>query len=242
MELKELIDQRKSTRSYTGVPVDEATLRDIQTFIAGAKPLYPNIRVGCEIVPREQVKCLCPWTTPQVLAIFTEETAGALENVGFLFQQADLYLNALGLGSCWLGMGRLSAQGVPKQDGGLNFAIMLAFGHPKGPHLRRSRSEFRRKPLSELSDWPDERLEPARLAPSSVNSQPWYFLHEGEAIHAYCAQRGFPGNRFLSDMNRIDMGIALAHLYVANANSFRFFCADSVPTVKGRQYLGSFTL
>lgn len=244
MELKDWIYRRKSTRSYTNVPVEEEVLQKLQTFLSDAKPLIPDLRIHWDIVPRSQVRCLCPWTTPQVLTIYTEEKDFALENVGFLFQQADLYLNTLGLGTCWLGMGRMTGQGAAEQTAdGLKFAIMLAFGHPKGPHLRKSRSEFRRKPSAEIADRPDERLEPARFAPSSVNSQPWYFTHEGEFLHVYCAQKGgLFKSTALSDMNRIDIGIALAHLYVANPETFRFFQTDSAPAVKDHRYLGSITL
>lgn len=241
MNLYEWIFLRKSTRSYTGVPVEEETLAAIRAFLASARPLDPDLRVRFEIVPRSAVRCLCPWTTPQLVAAYTEAREGAPENVGFLLQQLDLYLNALGLGSCWLGMGRMNEGPAAEQDG-LKFAIMLAFGHPKGSHTRKSTAEFRRKPLSEIADQPDERLEPARLAPSSVNSQPWYFIHEGETLHVYCAQKSRFGARFLSDMNRIDIGIALAHLYVAHPKIFRFFRSDSAAGLKGYAYMGSVSL
>lgn len=244
MNLYEQIFRRKSTRSYTGVPVEEETLDSIRAFLDAARPLNPHLRVRFEIVPRSRVRCLCPWTTPQLVAAYTEEREGALENVGFLLQQLDLYLCSLGLGSCWLGMGRMSDRSTEEspQPDGLKFAIMLAFGHPKGPHTRKNPSEFRRKSLSEISDRSDERLEPARLAPSSVNSQPWYFTHEGDVLHVYCVQKGRFGSRFLTDMNRIDIGIALAHLYAANPETSRFFRAESVPNLKGYQYMGSFSL
>lgn len=89
-------------------------------------------------------------------------------------------------------------------------------------------------PYEQITDKADPRLEPARLAPSAVNSQPWYFTREGNAIHVYCTQTGIAGY-----MNRIDMGIALAHLYVANEKSFRFLKADKVPEVSGYGYSGS---
>ena len=241
MNLYERIFLRKSTRSYTGVPVEEETLAAIRTFLASARPLDPALRVRFEIVPRSAVRCLCPWTTPQLVAAYTEEREGALENAGFLLQQLDLYLNALGLGSCWLGMGRMNEGPAAEQDG-LKFAIMLAFGHPKGSHTRKSTAEFRRKPLSGIADRTDERLEPARLAPSSVNSQPWFFTHDGEVLHVYCVQKGRFGGRFLSDMNRIDIGIALAHLYAAHPETFRFFRSDSAAGLKGYAYMGSVSL
>ncbi len=38
------------------------------------------------------------------------------------------------------------------------------------------------------------------------------------------------------------MGIALAHLYVANVDTFRFFRAENAPAVQGYGYIGSLTI
>ena len=239
MELKDLIYKRKSCRSYTGKPVDSGTLENIRAFVSAAKPLYPHIRVQMDIAEKDSVRCIFPWVTPQLICIYSEETEGFLENAGFIFQQLDLYMQSLGLGVCWLGMGRLTSKeaGTAEKEG-LEFVIMLSFGHPKGsPH--RNPEGFKRKKLSQISDIEDSRLDPARLAPSSVNSQPWYFVHEGEIIHVYCALQGKLINRFLSDMNRIDIGIALAHLYVSNPDSFSFSYRDDARRLKGYEYMGS---
>ena len=75
-------------------------------------------------------------------------------------------------------------------------------------------------------------LEMVRLAPSAVNSQPWYFVHDGHIIHTYCKRKG----------NRLDVGIALAHLYVANEKSFHFCKTENPPAVPEFDYVGSVTL
>ena len=229
MTLNEMIYHRKSCRSFTNVPVDAATIETIKAF--PMKPLYPEIKVHWDIVPRNQVKCICPWTTPQLITIYSEETNGYLENIGFLFQQMDLYLQTLGLGVCWLGMGRMNPK-TTTEVGGMKFVIMLAFGHPKGDQLRHDLKGFKRKSMEQITDKSDSRLEPARLAPSAVNSQPWYFTHEGETIHVWCSKKG----------SRLDAGIALAHLYVANEDTFRFFKADQTADLPGYTYIGSVTL
>ena len=229
MTLHEMIFHRKSCRSFTGKPVDAATLEAVKAF--SMKPLHPDIKVRWDIVPRDQVKCICPWTTPQLLTIYSEEKEGYLENVGFLFQQMVLFLQTLGLGVCWLGMGRMNSR-TAAQVQGMKFVIMLAFGHPKGDPLRQDLKGFKRKAPEQISDKADPRLEPARLAPSAVNSQPWYFVHEGETLHVYCSQRG----------TRLDAGIALAHLYVANEDKFRFFPSEKAPDLPGYSYIGSVLL
>ena len=228
MTPKEMIYHRKSCRSFTGRPVDGEMMETILSF--EPKPLYPDCKVRMDIVSRDQVKCICPWTTPQLIAIYAEEAEGYPENIGFLFQQMDLYLQTLGLGVCWLGMGRMNPKTTTAVEG-MKFVILLAFGHPKGDQLRQDLKGFKRKPPEKIADRADPRLEPARLAPSAVNSQPWYFTHENDIIHMHCSKKG----------SRLDAGIALAHLYVANTETFRFFQAEGVAEVPGYAYLGSVT-
>ena len=143
----------------------------------------------------------------------------------------DLYLQTLGLGVCWLGMGRMNPKTTTAVEG-MKFVIMLAFGPPKGDQLRHDLKSFKRKPMEQITDKPDAKLEPARLAPSAVNSQPWYFTHEGDNIHVWCSKKG----------SRLDAGIALAHLYVANEDTFQFFTADQPADLTGYDYIGSVTL
>lgn len=247
MELKDMIYKRKSTRSYTNVPVEEETLRKIREFAGSLTPLYPEIRTQMVVVDGEDVSCILPWKTKQVLALFSEKKEGAAENIGFLFQQLELYLQSLGLGACWLGMGSLKPDEIDvlpdaKDAREMAFVIMIAFGYPKGELYRDSTAAFKRKPLREISDREDSRLEPARLAPSSVNSQPWYFVHEGDTVRAYCIRAGLLKKKTPHAMNRVDMGIALAHLYVANPETFRFFREENIPELKNYSYTGSFIL
>jgi len=229
MTLNEMICHRKSCRSFTGKPVEEEVLEKIRAF--ERKPLYPEIRVRMDIVSRDKVKCICPWTTPQLITIYSEEAEGYLENIGFLFQQMDLYLQTLGLGVCWLGLGRMNPKSAPEVEG-MKFVIMMAFGYPKSDQLRQDGKGFRRKAMEKITDKLDPRLEPARLAPSAVNTQPWYFTHQGDTVHVHCTQTGC----------RLDTGIALAHLYVANPDTFRFFKPENAPEVTGYRYIGSITL
>ena len=161
MTLNEMIYHRKSCRSFTGHPVDAEMIEKILTF--DRKPLYPDIKVRMDIVTRDKVKCICPWTTPQLIAIYSEEADGYLENIGFLFQQMDLYLQTLGLGVCWLGMGRMNPKTTTEVEG-MKFVIMLAFGHPKCHQLRQDLKGFKRKTLEKIADWP---LPPSTASPGT---------------------------------------------------------------------------
>ena len=238
MELKDMLYARRSVRKFLDQPLNEGELRELRYAFGRMKPLYPGIRVRWEILEKEQVRLFMPWKAPQLMAVYSEKKEGYLENVGFLFQQMDLYLQSIGLGSCWVGLGKPR---LIREEDGLEFVVLLAFGRTSGAAMRTKPEDFKRKPLAEIADTVDARLEPARLAPSSTNSQPWYFTHEEDAVHAWCSLSGLWKHTMLGTMNRIDMGIALAHLYVANPDSFRFFLTRQ-PKRDGYAYIGSFTL
>ena len=239
MELKDMITKRRSVRKYTAMPAEPEKLEALRAFMDTAKPLYPEIQVSWQVVDREQVRVFCPVKTPQLVAVYSENKDGYLENAGFLFQQMELYLQSVGLGVCWLGLGK-PREKLNKTPEGMEFVILLGFGYPDGEQYRQL-YQFQRKCLAEIADREDIRLEPARLAPSSTNSQPWYFTHEGDKIHAYCSRKGLAHHVGLGAMNRIDMGIAFAHLYVQNPETF-CFTHETAPALKDYDYIGSFTL
>ena len=90
-----------------------------------------------------------------------------------------------------------------------------------------------------FSDFEDERLIPARLAPSAINSQPWYFKHTDDGFDVYQVKQNIIKRQVLKKWNPVDMGIALAHMYVANENTFEFEIKNSFEDLKGYAYIGS---
>ena len=238
--LYDMIYQRKSFRKYKDIPVDEETLNKVFDFIKSAKSLYPEIKVAAEILKREQIRTIMSWMPPQCIAIYSEEHEWDLENAGFIFQQVDLYLQSLGLGACWVGLGRPKGTAVRNKENDGKFVILLTIGYPE-ESLRNDVSQFKRKSLAEISDVVDETLEPARLAPSAVNSQPWYFVHEGEVYHLFRTKPGLIKGRSLNDFNRIDVGIVLAHMYIAHSDTFSFYRGE-YPEWKNGIYIGIFSI
>jgi len=236
MDIKDAIFFRRSVRRYRSEAVGTEELDGIKNFFDGIKPLYHDIRLKYAVLARSDVRCILPWLPPQEMTIAAEYKKGAHVNAGFVFQQMELYMQSAGLGTCWLGM----AHPKEKRTDGLVPVIVLAFGHPAGEIKRASVSEFKRKKLSDIADREDARLEPARLAPSSVNSQPWYFIHDGEYTDMYIKKKLLNAGH-LREMNMVDAGIALAHMYAANKDAFSFSYREG-KELKGYEYTGSFTL
>ena len=218
--LYETIFKRKSVRKYDLTPLDERTIAEIIAHISVLKPLDDNIKIEMKIVSQKDVKSLLSAKAPHYIAVFSETKDGYLTNVGFMLQQMDLFLSANGIGSGWQGMPKPTKEILNSSK--LEFVILLAFGKPKERLHRESVSEFKRKPFREITNikGADELLEPCRLAPSAMNSQPWFFTGDPTTIHAYRAKSNFITAFMLEKMSKISMGIALCHLWIA-AKHFR---------------------
>jgi len=229
--MNEIIQKRKSIRKYDPAPLDAAVLEQVQAQIAKVTPLYPHIRTSVEITGK--TKGLFNIKAPHYLIFRSEDTDGSLENTGFIGQQLDLFFSGTGLGACWLG-----ASKPESADGSaLPCVICMSFGKPAEP-LHRTLAEFKRKPLSEISEGADQRLEAARLAPSGVNAQNWHFIADNGKIHCY-RRKANPLLGFLyNKMACIDMGIALCHIAEASTG-FRFEKEAGVPSRKGCVYMGT---
>ena len=202
--VNEIIRKRKSIRKYERTPLDDATLANVRERIVNLVPLYPDIKYTIDIANKTKGLLAQGSGASSFLVFRSEESPDAYVNVGFIGQQMDLYFSANGLGSCWLGMAK------PNDKSGLPYVISMAFGKPAEPLHRQSVSDFKRKPLSEISEGADERLEAARLAPSGMNAQGWFFVAKDGIIRCYRKKSGLAHGK----LGCIDMGIALWHIAI----------------------------
>lgn len=235
INLYDYIYRRRSTRKYVMASLDETTLAKITDFADGLKTLYPDIKTDYEIT--SNVKNLLPVKAPHYFLIYSEQADDYLQNIGFMWQQMDLYLSSLGFGSCWLGMAKPSSEVKSRCP----FVIALAFGKPEGSPYREQ-SEFNRKPLPEISYGNDNRLEPVRLAPSATNSQNWFFDCTSGGIDVYQKKLNALQMIVYDKMNKVDIGIALCHLYVATQHGGREFIFDKKNGKDKKGYIYSGTV
>ena len=226
MDLSEQIYVRKSCRKYLDDEIDMSAIRE---FMDNVKPLTREINYSYEILTKDKLNIRTRWKAPYYLALYSDKKDNYGVNIGFIFQQLSLFLQSLDIGSCWVGMASLK-ENNPK------FVIAISFG--KSNDLTREISQFKRKSLSEIADTEDERLIPAQLAPSAVNSQPWYFKQSNEGFDVYKVKHNIVKRKILGKWNDVDIGIALAHLYISNPETFEFEVKDK-KDIKGYTYVGS---
>ncbi|WP_405266905.1 nitroreductase family protein [Methanobrevibacter sp.] len=226
MNLEKQIYTRKSCRKYLD---DEIDLNLIHDFMNRVKQLNEGVNYHYEILTLDDVNNHNRFSAPYYLAIFADRKENYID-MGFIFQQLCLYLQSIGIGNCWVGID------APKEKSS-DFVISIAFG--KSDDFTRSRDKFKRKHLSKISDMGDERLIPAQLAPSAINMQPWYFKHSADGFDVYQVKHNILKRQIVKKWNPIDVGIALAHMYVANEDTFEFYKKTDFENIKGHTYVGS---
>lgn len=203
-----MIYKRRSMRKFdSGMKLTKEELDDVMERVSALSPLCPDIKLSYRLLPREQTNA--KWGE-YCLLVYSEKKPNYLQNIGYMIEELDLYFASLDIGACWYGMGRVS-----KEEGeyeGLPYAIMIAFGKSRPEDFRTDRSEFDRKPLSDI--WEGElaldAAEAARYSPSACNSQPWRAVCGDDntvTLYKKCGKLDIMGRILCSYFNPMDMGI-----------------------------------
>lgn len=230
LDLYEAIFHRKSVRKYNLEPLSGEYLKKIADFANNIKPLDSGIEYEFVYLNDDSVKNLLPIKAPHYICMYSKKNGRYLMNAGYMMQQLDLFLSNSGIGSCWLGLAKPSKEVMPSKDG-LEYVIMLAFGNYDKNIYRSKEEEFNRKPISDLTSNEDlcELLRPARLAPSSSNTQPWYFSGTTDKVIISREKLNLLKEPLYGKMNQIDIGIALCHLVLSLEHRGRTVDMDFTP-------------
>ena len=212
IEMKEALYKRQSTRAFDMNGLNTEELKQITDYAESVASLIPGMEVKAEIVGPDDVKAIMKWRAPHYFAIYSDGSDEGVMNAAYIYEQVVVYMTSLGIGSCWATS--VSPKNKDEADG-TKWSAVIAFGRPASGNGWRESGDVKRKSLSEISDKADDRLEAARIAPSSMNNQPWYFRHTGDSVEVYCKKQGFL-KKWMVSQNRVDMGIALGNLKIAN--------------------------
>lgn len=218
MTLYEAIFRRKSVRKYKEDEIAGRILEKIERFGEDAVGICPDIRVKWKIYRESDhnVKGMFQVKAPYYVALYSEVCEDYRKNAGCLMEQLSLYLHTLGIGSCYQGGAKLKHE----EEQELKLVMIMAFGYPAEP-LEREKEDFRRIELKKLvkvhgnlSTLQRKLLEPARLAPSAMNQQPWRFVVTDNRVHLFVKKPGKIGYQKQLDMNLFNAGIAISHMLV----------------------------
>lgn len=222
MNLYDAIFVRKSSRNYIMEEIDSRILDNLMNFMKHVSLIEEHFNLSYKILRNISDNELISNTNvkaPYYLVIASEEKEGHLLNVGYVMEQISLYLTTKGIGSCILG--------VPKNkrsksvDLEYPIASIIAFGKTK-ENIYRESKKARRLNEDHLCSFKSEIpnniktiIKAARVAPSSMNSQPWRFVVYDNRIHIF-ARKDFITSHFLKSTKDIDIGIVLAHIMLTS--------------------------
>lgn len=200
MTLYDTIFTRRQVRRFTGTPLSETTLKNIAEYIQKADQISGQ-HVSLEIATAENMSA--SQGASHYLLSFCENSFESYANAGYVMQMADLYIQSLGLGSGWF----MNAKPKEKNE---KFCIALAFGETVEP-FRKSADDFKRKQVNEICTFDNNIVQAVRLAPSSMNSQPWKLTFEEKKLIIEEAGKGISRIILKNKLNKIDVGIAARH-------------------------------
>lgn len=268
--IKEVSEKRKSVRTYLDTPLNNADREKINSFICSLlqenHPFKAKIRIRLFDVDKEiNSKELGTYGVIKgartYLGVAANETADAMEAVGYVFEKLVLYAASIGLGTCWLGGTFNRGEFAKAMELHENefFPIASPIGYPAPKNhtidkiMRKAIKADSRKPFENLffeNDFSTPLskeavgdfayiLETVQLAPSAKNGQPWRILKDGNNFHFF-EKRDIPTSGH--DIQRLDIGIAGCHFDLAAKEkgiSGHLTALENHPEEKGLIYVFS---
>lgn len=221
MNLYEAIFLRKSVRNYEMEALKPSLLTEIKDYCKQIEGLNPGITTDISIIDNTKGQYkrvhLLGVKAPYYLAFYSEDKDKAMLNAGYILEQLALFLCTKGLGTCFLGNVKPKFGNTNK--GNMKCMIMMAFGKSRGAHTRKP-SEAKRMRLQELCvykevprQWVKQLLEAARLAPSSMNSQPWRFVVYDNRIHVFSKKHNITYFG-MGKYDEFNLGVMFSHLMI----------------------------
>ncbi len=229
MNVKELIQRRKSVRTYNGEAFRKEDAADLMDHVSTLSNPF-GIDVTFKLLPYETYGLSTP-------VIVGEDTylGGKVPDIpnheiafGYTFEEACLHALDQGIGTVFIA-GTLDRPSFEKAMD-LRGEVMPAvspLGYPAKKRsvrenlMRKAIHADERKPFGELffrdrygEPLPEdhlyrEYLELVRWAPSATNTQPWRIVVQGTDLHFYEARTMKESS--IGDIQKVDIGIALCH-------------------------------
>ena len=269
MTIIEAARHRRSVRTFDGKPLKAEEIKKIKDFADSAANPF-EIPIEWVMLDTEEYSLSTPVISGEKLYI-----AGKMKRVknaeaafGYTFEKIVLFAETLGIGTTWIAgtMKReIFEQAINLADGEV-MPCISPLGRPAAKMSLRETvmrkgvkadtrlgfeelfydSDFDTPLAEEKAGKLKTALELVRLAPSAVNKQPWRIVIKDGRAHFYEKKNKAHADADSWDVQKIDIGIALAHFEIGAAHegiTAEFEISDpGIPAAQGTQYMASFVL
>ncbi|MBR3357314.1 MAG: nitroreductase [Solobacterium sp.] len=217
MDIKEVMKQRHSVRSYTDEPIKAETRVQLDRFV-----LQCNTESGLNISvqyddPDGFDSRLAHYgnfrNVRNYIVLAGKKTADFDFRCGYYGEKIVLYAQSLGLNTCWaaLTFNKKNVKKILRTGDSLCMVIALGYGESAGvPHKGRQAVDLIQ---GDVPDWFTEGVEAALLAPTAMNQQKFEFL----------LQDGEPAVQVkgIGPYTRVDLGIVAYHFEAVTGRKVR---------------------
>ena len=236
----EAIENRRSVRNYQkkALSVDDATrVQEILEFMQAQKgPFGHHVNFFFVDNKNPDGKKIGTYGfikhPPTFIGGVVKNTLDGMVDFGYLFEQVILLLTMNHLGTVWLG-GTFTRDdfSIDHEEDEI-IACVSPVGYPANKSMREkvirgfSKAD-KRLPFDELFFYGKDLkalprnhkyrpyLEAVQVGPSASNKQPWRIVLVDQTFHLFLKRTKGYGTSLKMDIQAIDMGIALSHLYLS---------------------------
>ena len=232
--VKDIIRRRKSVRTFSGEPLCPKDRQKLEGFFKTVDNPFA-IPIGFRVLDAKKYGLSSPviigadeYVAAKVSRILQSEIA-----YGYSFEKFCLFAESLGIGTVMLAA--TISRGAFEKAMEVEDTEVMPVANPIGyPSEKRSvREKLMRKGIKADERLPfdtlffensfaqslsperagifQDALEMTRLAPSAGNKQPWRAVVCGDRVHFYEKKAKAMQNNPLGDIQKVDIGIALAH-------------------------------
>lgn len=219
MTLLEAIQRRHSVRRYTSRPLPEDVVVALRAKIEEVNK-KGNLHVQLVLQEPKAFRGVFAYGkfsgVANYLVMAGKKADDLDERVGYYGEQLVLLAQTLGLNSCWAGLSYSKVPGTYtlKEGERITCYIAIGYGETQGTDHRRKRAEELSNMDEHSPKWFKEGVEAARLAPTAVNQQKFYFEYLGKQGTTGKPQVAAKRLFSLVGYTRMDLGIAKLHFEI----------------------------
>lgn len=232
MNYKKLISSGKSVREFKHNGIEENDFKEIESYIKNSKTLIDAVNIEVKMFSKdnsyEKLKNIAGYNgymieAPNYVVILSDNKSGYIENSGYMGERLILKARDLGIDSCWVTINdgdAIKEKLNITSDKEVTAIIALGYEDNKYTKNKSGAERLSVEEIVYMNDWGNnasvveleercllEAFSYARMAPSTLNRQPWRFIIDGEKIIL-----AVKNDNFTSDYEKgIESGISMLY-------------------------------